>query len=224
MRSPRSALAISLLACLAAAGCEQAFEPGPNRWRKDMTLSTEREVRVDVARSTQILRANADGLAPGEVERLSAFLAGRGSPWSMDVTVQPLSAEGAAALDDVDWALVHLGVRPSRIGRVPAGKAAGDGDLAINVKHVTATAVACPDWRRSNLINLSELNSSNFGCANADNLARMIADPRDLARGGALAPASGAHAAGAVARYRTDQVKPLLDRSTGGGGDGGGGE
>jgi hypothetical protein len=48
-----------------------------------------------------------------------------------------------------------------------------------------------------------------FGCANALNLRLMVADPRDLERGAALAPASGDAAFAAAERHRLGEVKPL---------------
>jgi type IV pilus biogenesis protein CpaD/CtpE len=47
------------------------------------------------------------------------------------------------------------------------------------------------------------------GCWNDANLARMVADPGDLARGRPLGPASGAREALAVEAYRRGQAKPL---------------
>jgi len=46
------------------------------------------------------------------------------------------------------------------------------------------------------------------------NLGLMVAEPRDLERGRALAPADGVHAAEAVARYRTGKVYELKQETT----------
>ncbi len=219
----RSRLSILALAAAAAAGaglsgCVTESENGASVWRDDIRTPVQRQIRMDVAEATHIVRADRGGLAAGEPARLGAFLAAQGSPWSMDVRVQPLTAAGAAAIQQTELALIHHGVQPTRIVRAGAGVAAGEGDIAVTARRINAHATGCPDWRRANLMDLSELNSSNFGCATADNLARMVADPRELATGRPLAPASGAHAAGAAARYRNDQVKELIKREGGGGG------
>ena len=218
---------IAFVALAAAAsglsGCMTYNENEPSVWRDDITTPVERQIRLDVNEATHILRATSKGLGRAEAARLGAFLAAQGRPWSMDVRLQPLSRRGAAALDDAEVALVQLGVQPARISRAARGERAGDGDIAVMARNVKASAVGCPDWRRANLMDLSELNSSNFGCATADNLARMIADPRELSTGRALAPAVGANAAAAVNRYRSDQVKKLKGRSEGGAAGGGGG-
>lgn len=56
-----------------------------------------------------------------------------------------------------------------------------------------------------------------LGCSNRENLAAMVADPKDLEQGRALAPADGAHAAAAIDRYRTDKVKPFPSETATGG-------
>ncbi len=196
--------------------------PAPSVWRDDIKTPMDRHIGLNVNQTTHILHAKGKNLAAGEAERLGAFLASQGSPWSMDVIMQPLSSDGAATLGEVHQTLIQLGVQPQRISRATIGRRAGDGDIAVTARHIQASVSGCPDWRRSNLMDQSELNSSNFGCATADNLARMVADPRELATGRALAPASGAHAVGSVTRYRTDAVKPLLKQSGSGSAKGGG--
>lgn len=224
MRFIAAKLSLSLVAAISLSGCLAAPEgDGSSIWRDDIREPIERQVRLDVMESTHILQANGRGLAPGEAGRLGAFLASQGTPWSMDIRVQPLSAAGVGALNQTDRTLIELGVQANRITRVREGVAAGEGDIAVSARHIRAAAVGCPDWRRANLIDMSEKNSSNFGCATADNLARMIADPRELATGRALAPASGAHASAAAQRYRNDKVKPLIERDGGGASGGGGG-
>lgn len=211
---PLSLAAIAASA-IGLAGCIDYQEHESSVWRDDIRTPVERKIRLDVNEATHIVRAGTNGLARSEAARIGAFLAAQGAPWSMDVRIQPLSANGKRALDDVEVALARLGVRPDSISRAAAGARVGDGDIAIMTRNVRASAVGCPDWRRANLMDLSELNSSNFGCATADNLARMIADPRELSVGRPLARASGAHSAGAVDRYRNDRIKPLLSSDSG---------
>jgi len=185
-------------------------------WRDDIQTPIKRDIRLDVKTAKHVLHVNPQGLDTPEAGRLGAFLSAQGSLWSLDVALQPLSAEGARALEETADIVAQLGVQPNRIRAdlAPATRA-GDGDLLITVTRTQATAVGCPDFRRTNLMDLSELNTSNFGCATADNLARSLADPRDLAAGRTLGPANGANSVGAVNRYRTDAVKPLIERAGG---------
>lgn len=221
----RPAKQLAAVACaMALSGClPQPEAAGSNSvWRDDIKSPVQREIALKAVEATHIIHASDGRLARGEAGRLGAFLAAHGTPWSMDVRIQPLSSDGSAAIEDAASALIQLGVQRTRISAIqPLGNAAGDGDIAITARHIQASAVGCPDWRRSNLMDISELNSSNFGCATADHLARMVADPRDLASGRALAPAMGEHASAAIERYRTDKVKPLTERESGGAASGG---
>lgn len=211
-------LAIGLGAC----GIDREYSE-MSVWRDDITEPVKREISLDVKEANHVLRVGPDGLDATEAGRLGAFLSAQGSLWSLDVIMQPLSQEGVDALPETADIVAQLGVQPNRIRAdlAPATRA-GDGDLLVTVKRTVATAVGCPDFRRTNLLDLSEVNTTNFGCATADNLARSIADPRDLAAGRTLGPAHGAASTNAITRYRTDAVKPLVERAGGssaGGGD-----
>ena len=71
----------------------------------------------------------------------------------------------------------------------------------LRIERAVATAPACPDWSKPP-IDYSGQVASNFGCANATNLANMVADPADLLRGNPNARAEGGRAADAVQGYR----------------------
>jgi pilus assembly protein CpaD len=73
------------------------------------------------------------------------------------------------------------------------------------------TVPGCPDWSRDVAHDPLNLPMSNLGCATLGNLARMVADPADLARGRELGPADATREAEAIVRYRTDKVKALED-------------
>lgn len=81
--------------------------------------------------------------------------------------------------------------------------------VEILARGVMAVEPNCPDWSRPSAWHPENLPTSNLGCATTVNLMRMVADPRDLARGADLAPADGTRAAEAINRYRIDEIKPL---------------
>ncbi len=57
-------------------------------------------------------------------------------------------------------------------------------------------------------------SSPYFGCANADNLRAMVADPNDLNQGRDSRGSDAALEAAAIIRLRTDKVKPLRSNGT----------
>jgi len=69
----------------------------------------------------------------------------------------------------------------------------------------------CPSWRVPNMSDSNVSQSSNFGCASEHNLAIMVADPSDLARGKQLSPASAKRTSNALDRYygrNVEQAEP----------------
>jgi pilus biogenesis lipoprotein CpaD len=81
--------------------------------------------------------------------------------------------------------------------------------VEVLARGIVVIEPSCPDWSRPSASHSANVTTSNFGCATAVNLIRMLADPRELVRGQSLGPADGPHAARAVERYRADEVKPL---------------
>lgn len=86
--------------------------------------------------------------------------------------------------------------------------------VEVLARGVVVVEPACPDWSRPSATHPANLPTSNFGCATTLNLVRMVADPRDLVRGQPLDAADPTRTAGAVARYRADDIKPLQVEGT----------
>ena len=135
-----------------------------------------------------------------------------------DAHNDPLSERRAASVAQL---LAVEGFPPERISSHGLGRrfpvAAEDTETSwrlsrrveVSARGILVIDPSCPDWSRPSAAHPANVPTSNFGCATAVNLVRMLADPRDLVRGQQLGPADGSHAAGAVERYRADEVKPL---------------
>jgi pilus assembly protein CpaD len=95
-------------------------------------------------------------------------------------------------------------------------------EIRVVLERYVVTTPVCPDWSHVSWANFKNETSSNFGCATSDNLAAMVADPRDLAVGRPLAPSPGEAAAKPVERYRASAVPALPGGGGTGGGSGGG--
>jgi pilus assembly protein CpaD len=93
----------------------------------------------------------------------------------------------------------------------------------VNGRYV-AVPPACPDWSTPEANTFTNEPSSNFGCASEVNLASMVANPADLARGNGKPAADGDLAALRVKQYRAGLISHSLDQkssSSGGGSSGG---
>jgi pilus assembly protein CpaD len=95
--------------------------------------------------------------------------------------------------------------------------------VRIVLERYVVTTPACPNWSAVSWANFENHSSSNFGCSTADDLAAMVANPRDLAVGRGLESAPSDAASLPVAKYRAGLAPALPGASSGGGGGGGGG-
>lgn len=100
------------------------------------------------------------------------------------------------------------GLAPVTLGVTPGAA------LRVEVTRLGAHVPACPDWSRRSDEDFSNRPSSNFGCADAVNLAAQVADPADLIAGRGRATTAAGPLAAAVAALAADRVKPLKAAAT----------
>ena len=79
--------------------------------------------------------------------------------------------------------------------------------VRVLVGHYLVKVPDCPARIRLPGSGPSNEPDSNFGCATAVNLSRMVADPTDLQQGRSLAPGDAQVLSAAVRRYWEDKVK-----------------
>lgn len=65
----------------------------------------------------------------------------------------------------------------------------------------------CPDWSKPAAGAFTNTSTSNYGCATAMNLARMVASPADLVEGRELSPTNTIMAVNALGRLYSDRVQ-----------------
>lgn len=193
------------LAAVAAAFVLAACTPAVNGWTE-----AENPKVIDVQRLEGSLTiAAANGVLAGdEMANLDRFLANQGNLSNLRVTLTPRRIDSGPAVDAVENHLIARGVRTSHIARSEQ-LSGGAGDVLVVAEHYVAAAPNCPDWTHGNILDGANQNSSNFGCATQNGLARMIADPRDLVVGRSFDGVDGNRSVQAVGRYRTDEVKEL---------------
>lgn len=78
-------------------------------------------------------------------------------------------------------------------------------------KGMVAVPPTCADWRTDLAKPWDNTMAPQLGCANARNLAAMVAEPRDLIKPGTPGPASGNKAASSIDRYYNEKTAPLID-------------
>jgi pilus assembly protein CpaD len=221
MRGPMRAHAWIVALAAAVTACSPSPSP-PLQWS---TVAGEDpnpiQVKVTPVSHTVQFAAAGATLSPEATASLQAFLrdqhARRGETATVKADDSPL---GEARRSRVIAAL-----RQSGLGAEPAPPS---GDMARNTLVVTlerSTIVLphCPNWPQ--LVGNDSLNepSGNFGCATANDLAVLVADPNDLVRGHEPGPAPGEPVTRAVEVYRSGGSAPgSADAGKSGGGSSGG--
>ena len=99
---------------------------------------------------------------------------------------------------------------PADIG---VGGPSGDA-ISVVVSRYVVTLPACPDWTGERYT-YNNVPTSNWGCATAINLGRMVARPEDLVRGRDPGTFDGEYATRSIDLYRKGETKPLTQESIG---------
>ena len=82
------------------------------------------------------------------------------------------------------------------------GEQGTDRNIRLIVGRYIVLPPNCPDLSKPSATNPGNFNDSNLGCATQRNLGLMLADPGDLLRGRALAPADGEALSRSIRAYR----------------------
>ncbi|MCR9256133.1 MAG: CpaD family pilus assembly protein [Alphaproteobacteria bacterium] len=161
-------------------------------------------------------------LGEAGVADLSETLAGYHLDPSDTVRIVPFGDQSRALADrrltGVSTAIVNLGFVPV-VGDAVEEPQEGAG-VAILIGRWGASVPGCPDWSQPAGSTYDNRITSNFGCADAINLAAMIEDPRDLLRGrpytgtAAGLPASAVSVYGAARGETADETQPIVGRFT----------
>lgn len=161
------------VAGLALAGCgtpTAAANRGIESTHQPIVARTDYAIDVD---------ASADGVAPAEDRRLSAWLDAMRIAYGDRITVDGGTDIARAAIAGIvaRHGLLLGDAPPVTAGAVPGGM------IRVIVSRSTASVAGCPDWSSASRPYVDGSTDSNYGCATNNNLAAMVADPQDLVAG-----------------------------------------
>ncbi|MEZ9446274.1 CpaD family pilus assembly lipoprotein [Vibrio splendidus] len=181
-------LSLLLPALIALAGCA----PTP----------TTQQPSVDVVSVTNKLTLTLSGktLSAQEKADISDFIARRGTLSNLMVKIENTTQKGESQSDKVRLRLIESGLYPSQIS-VSDTAAQGKGDITIFVESYRAKVTACDAGKTPRTTLNAYRTQRNFGCANANALAQMVANPKDLIVGQPIDSAQGQKAVSSIDNY-----------------------
>src|SRR5579859_450102 len=157
----------------------------------------------------------ADGMSAADAAKFDAFVAdyrvhGNGS---LGISV-PSGAGSRAAIGFFGERAALSGISRDKI--LVTTREAGNSDPRVDVSYIAYTAhtQACGDWSDDESFTLENHTSKNFGCAVQQNIAAMVADPRDLLGPGAMGPVNTNRRAAVMDHYEKGEVTQATKHSS----------
>ena len=181
-------LSLLLPALIALAGCA----PTP----------TTQQPSVDVVSVTNKLTLTLSGktLSDQEKDYIYDFIARRGTLSNLMVKIENTTQKGEDQGEKVRLRLIESGLYPSQIS-VSDTAAQGKGDITILAESYRAKVTACDAGKTPRTTLNAYRTQRNFGCANANALAQMVANPKDLIVGQPIDSAQGQKAVSSIDNY-----------------------
>lgn len=203
-----------LIAVLSVTGFLGACAVTPNGPEDIYSAQTRYPISVDPVVERLEIPVSPDTIALSAIDedRLRAFLSGYKQAAESEVTiVTPTGTANASAainmVAEVSEVLVAEGIAPSGFRVAPYRPADGNPSAPVFVTYsrLVASSPQCGDWSDNYALTPRNLPPANFGCATQNNLAAMVADPRDLVRPRAMSPAYTPRRDDVLDKYRQGQ-------------------
>ena len=141
-----------------------------------------------------------NGLGAAERRRLDRFADEIALGYGDQVVIRARRGENSAAAKAVDRHLRRNNIVAKIIETPRLNTRAGP--VLVEVGRYVIIPPRCPDWSKPSGGDPHNTVNSNWGCATAINLDRMVANPGDLVHGREMGPADGEYASFHTNRYR----------------------
>jgi pilus assembly protein CpaD len=206
----RAAAIVSVLvagSCSVGGGDPVTFEDG----------ARNHPITVEPSYRALKVQFSADAMNTEDAAKFDAFLAdyrvhGNGS---LGISV-PGGASSRAAITYFGERAAATGISRDKI--LVSTHEVANGDTRVDVSYIAYTAhtQSCGDWSENEAFTLDNHTSKNFGCSVQQNIAAMVADPRDLLGPGAMGPVDTARRAIVMDHYQKGEItqadKHILDK------------
>ena len=163
---------------------------------------TTQQPSVDVVSITNKFSLTLSGKALSDQEKadISDFMSRRGALSNLMVKITKTTPKGESQIEKVRLHLIESGLYPSQIW-VADEATEGKGDITILVESYSAKVTACDAGKTPRTTVNAYRTQRNFGCANANALAQMVANPKDLIVGQPISGTQGQKAVSSIDNY-----------------------
>ncbi len=156
----------------------------------------------------------ADGMSSDDAIKFDNFLAdyrARGNG-SLGISV-PNGPASRAAITYFGERAAATGISRDKI--LVSTREVANGDTRVDITYIayTARTQACGDWSENESYTLDNSTPKRFGCSVQQNIAAMVADPRDLLGPGRMGPVDTARRATVMDKYEKGEVTQATKRS-----------
>lgn len=148
------------------------------------------------------------GMTPAAAAQLDAFVADYRDRGTGSIAVSvPASPDTQGMIDVFAGHINRMGIARDRI--LVATHDARPGDMRVEVNYVAfqaRTDRACADWSENLAFTLHNRSPANFGCSVQQNIAAMVADPRDLMGPRGMGESDAARRVTVIEKYRQGEI------------------
>ena len=156
----------------------------------------------------------ADGMNAEDAAKFDAFVAdyrvhGNGS---LGISV-PNGPASRAAITYFGERAAATGISRDKI--LVSTREAANGDARVDVSYIaySARTEACGDWSENESYTLDNRTPKRFGCSVQQNIAAMVADPRDLLGPGAMGPVDTTRRSNVMEHYEKGEITQATKHS-----------
>lgn len=201
------------LATILIAGSCSTTDPNSVAWEDGarnhpiLVEPSYRDLKVQFA-------GGADGMSSDDAVKFDNFLAdyrahGNGS---LGISV-PNGPASRAAITYFGERAAQTGISRDKI--LVSTRDVANGDTRVDVTYIayTARTQPCGDWSENESFTMDNGTPKRFGCSVQQNIAAMVADPRDLLGPGRMGPVDTARRATVMDKYEKGEVTQATKRS-----------
>ncbi|SCA55715.1 putative Flp pilus assembly protein CpaD [Candidatus Terasakiella magnetica] len=197
-----------VLASLLLSGCQTVQDMQSQRQAREPVV-TQVDSRFEVG-----FGYGSSQLSPSAREKIDSFIMKHEVSRNDDIVIAVALQGGKISQKRAKKVAAYFrtfGFKPQLRG---SNKQEGLQAVQVNLSRYSVSVPNCPDWTDEPNSTYHNQVHSNFGCAQAANLALMIGNPRDLVRGRESSPAQASVLSNAIIQY--GQPRASTTSSTGG--------